>query len=83
VLINQQENGIRRKKIAAKQTGTSLPPQKPFCIVTRRMLKNAAGKGKRTEMESQSEAIKTDVLIIGAGPVGLFAAFEANVIGLT
>ncbi|SAK64342.1 FAD-dependent pyridine nucleotide-disulfide oxidoreductase [Caballeronia calidae] len=34
-------------------------------------------------MEPQSEAIKTDVLIIGAGPVGLFAAFEAGVIGLT
>jgi thioredoxin reductase (NADPH) len=29
------------------------------------------------------EAIKTDVLIVGAGPVGLFAAFEAGVIGLT
>ncbi|SAK90989.1 FAD-dependent pyridine nucleotide-disulfide oxidoreductase [Caballeronia fortuita] len=35
------------------------------------------------KMEPQSEAIKTDVLIIGAGPVGLFAAFEAGVIGLT
>ncbi|KMQ73830.1 Thioredoxin reductase [Candidatus Burkholderia pumila] len=29
------------------------------------------------------EAIKTDVLIVGAGPVGLFAAFEAGVIGLS
>lgn len=27
--------------------------------------------------------IRTDVLIVGAGPVGLFAAFEAGVIGLT
>lgn len=27
--------------------------------------------------------IRTDVLIIGAGPVGLFAAFEAGVIGLS
>lgn len=27
--------------------------------------------------------IRTDVLIVGAGPVGLFAAFEAGVLGLT
>ncbi|MCF7697404.1 MULTISPECIES: NAD(P)/FAD-dependent oxidoreductase [Mycetohabitans] len=33
--------------------------------------------------ESVHEPIRTDVLIIGAGPVGLFAAFEAGVIGLT
>lgn len=32
---------------------------------------------------SGSAAIRTDVLIVGAGPVGLFAAFEAGVIGLT
>lgn len=30
-----------------------------------------------------SPPIRTDVLIVGAGPVGLFAAFEAGVIGLT
>nr|WKF55729.1 Ferredoxin--NADP reductase 2 [Paraburkholderia busanensis] len=29
------------------------------------------------------EPVRTDVLIVGAGPVGLFAAFEAGVIGLT
>lgn len=34
-------------------------------------------------MTPSSETITTDVLIIGAGPVGLFAAFEAGVIGLT
>ena len=27
--------------------------------------------------------ISTDVLIVGAGPVGLFAAFEAGVVGLS
>ena len=26
--------------------------------------------------------IKTDILIIGAGPVGLFAVFEAGLLGL-
>jgi thioredoxin reductase (NADPH) len=30
-----------------------------------------------------SPPIRTDVLIVGAGPVGLFAAFEAGVIGLS
>lgn len=30
-----------------------------------------------------SPAIRSDVLIVGAGPVGLFAAFEAGVIGLS
>ncbi|MDR5838781.1 NAD(P)/FAD-dependent oxidoreductase [Caballeronia sp. LZ034LL] len=34
-------------------------------------------------MTPSSDTITTDVLIIGAGPVGLFAAFEAGVIGLT
>jgi thioredoxin reductase (NADPH) len=29
------------------------------------------------------DPIRTDVLIVGAGPVGLFAAFEAGVIGLS
>ena len=29
-----------------------------------------------------SEVIRTDVLIVGAGPVGLFAAFQAGVLGL-
>lgn len=33
--------------------------------------------------ESVQQPIRTDVLIVGAGPVGLFAAFEAGVIGLT
>ncbi|MGN6808603.1 MAG: NAD(P)/FAD-dependent oxidoreductase, partial [Trinickia sp.] len=32
---------------------------------------------------SENATIRTDVLIVGAGPVGLFAAFEAGVIGLT
>ena len=27
--------------------------------------------------------LSTDVLIVGAGPVGLFAAFEAGVVGLS
>lgn len=30
-----------------------------------------------------AQPIRTDVLIVGAGPVGLFAAFEAGVIGLS
>jgi thioredoxin reductase (NADPH) len=30
-----------------------------------------------------NDPIRTDVLIVGAGPVGLFAAFEAGVIGLS
>ena len=29
-----------------------------------------------------SETIKTDCLIIGAGPVGLFAVFELGILGL-
>ena len=29
-----------------------------------------------------SEAIKTDILVIGAGPVGLFTVFEAGLLGL-
>ncbi|MGF6756724.1 NAD(P)/FAD-dependent oxidoreductase [Paraburkholderia sp. GAS42] len=32
---------------------------------------------------SASSPVRTDVLIVGAGPVGLFAAFEAGVIGLS
>ncbi|RDU94696.1 NAD(P)/FAD-dependent oxidoreductase [Trinickia dinghuensis] len=32
---------------------------------------------------AKDEVLRTDVLIIGAGPVGLFAAFEAGVIGLS
>ncbi|CAG9250151.1 NAD(P)/FAD-dependent oxidoreductase [Paraburkholderia unamae] len=32
---------------------------------------------------SSAPDIRTDVLIVGAGPVGLFAAFEAGVIGLS
>ena len=32
---------------------------------------------------SSCAPIRTDVLIVGAGPVGLFAAFEAGVLGLT
>ncbi|WP_250473985.1 NAD(P)/FAD-dependent oxidoreductase [Caballeronia sp. GAFFF1] len=34
-------------------------------------------------MNASSSPIQTDVLIIGAGPVGLFAAFEAGVLGLS
>src|SRR5437667_11037040 len=34
---------------------------------------------KRSDM---SEAIKTDVLIIGAGPVGLFAVFEPGLLDM-
>jgi thioredoxin reductase (NADPH) len=33
--------------------------------------------------EDPRAPIRTDVLIVGAGPVGLFAAFEAGVIGLS
>ena len=37
-----------------------------------------------SEQPQQSASpIRTDVLIVGAGPVGLFAAFEAGVIGLS
>ncbi|KNH09924.1 Thioredoxin reductase [Candidatus Burkholderia brachyanthoides] len=34
-------------------------------------------------MEPQTQVVTADVLIVGAGPVGLFAAFEAGVIGLS
>jgi thioredoxin reductase (NADPH) len=33
--------------------------------------------------EPASQPVRSDVLIVGAGPVGLFAAFEAGVIGLS
>src|ERR1700754_4199481 len=33
--------------------------------------------------DQQIPPTRTDVLIVGAGPVGLFAAFEAGVIGLS
>ncbi|HYS66988.1 MAG TPA: NAD(P)/FAD-dependent oxidoreductase [Paraburkholderia sp.] len=33
--------------------------------------------------DQQTQPIRSDVLIVGAGPVGLFAAFEAGVIGLS
>lgn len=36
-----------------------------------------------TQRNAPAEPISTDVLIVGAGPVGLFAAFEAGVIGLS
>ncbi|SMG05851.1 NAD(P)/FAD-dependent oxidoreductase [Paraburkholderia susongensis] len=36
-----------------------------------------------TTADPSPQPIRTDVLIVGAGPVGLFAAFEAGVIGLT
>ncbi|OLL30832.1 ferredoxin-NADP reductase [Burkholderia sp. SRS-W-2-2016] len=36
-----------------------------------------------TAADPQASPIRTDVLIVGAGPVGLFAAFEAGVIGLS
>jgi len=45
--------------------------------------KNAEKTSRPRKSETEMEAIKTDILIIGAGPVGLFAAFEAGVIGLT
>ena len=35
------------------------------------------------ENSSTSNPLRTDVLIVGAGPVGLFAAFEVGVIGLS
>ena len=36
-----------------------------------------------TRVDTSTSPIRTDVLIVGAGPVGLFAAFEAGVIGLS
>jgi thioredoxin reductase (NADPH) len=36
-----------------------------------------------TTIQSNEPSIRTDVLIVGAGPVGLFAALEAGVIGLS
>src|SRR5499427_5757737 len=48
----------------------SLFPKAPNC---------PAGEPKRSDM---SEAIKTDVLIIGAGPCGLFAVFELGLLDI-
>ncbi|CAH2786649.1 MAG: Thioredoxin reductase (EC [uncultured Caballeronia sp.] len=36
-----------------------------------------------TLVDASTSPIHTDVLIVGAGPVGLFAAFEAGVVGLS
>src|SRR5258708_21534744 len=41
----------------------------------------AAGRVNRKEL-MMSEAIKTDVLIIGAGPCGLFAVFELGLLDM-
>ena len=42
-------------------------------------LKQGAGRGRAQRM---SETIKTDVVIIGAGPVGLFAVFELGLLDI-
>ncbi|MBB5503313.1 NAD(P)/FAD-dependent oxidoreductase [Paraburkholderia sp. MM5384-R2] len=42
-----------------------------------------AQTGDAESSAGESRALRTDVLIVGAGPVGLFAAFEAGVIGLS
>ena len=36
-----------------------------------------------TRVDGLTAPLRTDVLIVGAGPVGLFAAFEAGVVGLS
>jgi len=36
-----------------------------------------------TAASSGSEVVRTDIVIVGAGPAGLFAAFQAGVLGLT
>ena len=41
----------------------------------------ASGQG--ASQGTPDAPLRTDVLIVGAGPVGLFAAFEAGVIGLS
>ncbi|HEY1995830.1 NAD(P)/FAD-dependent oxidoreductase [Paraburkholderia sp.] len=44
---------------------------------------SSAAQDASSAAGSASAVTKTDVLIVGAGPVGLFAAFEAGVIGLS
>ncbi len=76
--------GIERLQlhaIAVREAGVSLPRWFGFCIVVRSMLRFAQ---QAPDPAMNDHAIHTtDVLIVGAGPVGLFAAFEAGVLGLS
>ncbi len=42
----------------------------------------ASGSGRATERNIMSEIIKTDVVIVGAGPTGLFAVFELGLLDI-
>src|SRR5580658_1939467 len=54
---------------------------KPPSWLDRRSQRPAGGVFNRKEAE-MSEAIKTDVLIVGAGPCGLFAVFELGLLDM-
>src|SRR5215216_8090786 len=54
--------------------GFPVPP-----VLVRQALPSSRIKRKEADM---SEAIKTDVLIIGAGPCGLFAVFELGLLDM-
>src|SRR6201996_9691383 len=58
----------------------SLPGLGRFCMVGHRLFRETA---MTSAADPLAPPIRTDVLIVGAGPVGLFAAFEAGVIGLS
>lgn len=46
------------------------------------VLKTLLKRIKQVQMSDQSETIKTDVVIIGAGPCGLFAVFELGLLDM-
>src|ERR687896_378381 len=42
----------------------------------------ADSSGRRNDGTARTEPIRTDMVIVGAGPVGLFAVFEAGLLNM-
>src|ERR1700741_2535618 len=57
-------------------------PQKPGDPVLGEVRMNAPGAPHKVASATPGEAYETDVIIVGAGPVGLFAVFELGLLDL-